>query len=70
MTSSWIGTNQAAEYLGMGKTKLYELTREGRIPVTRLGKKWMYDREELASLDAGFPTTRGLLSGHAGQHRG
>ena len=49
MTSSWIGTNQAAEYLGMGKTKLYELTREGRIPARRLGKKWMYDREELAA---------------------
>ena len=49
MTSSWIDTNQAAEYLGMGKTKLYELTREGRIPARRLGKKWMYDREELAA---------------------
>ena len=32
----------------MGKTKLYELTREGRIPGTRVGKKWMYDRKELA----------------------
>ena len=32
----------------MGKTKLYELTREGRIPSKRFGKKWMYDREELA----------------------
>ncbi len=32
----------------MGKTKLYELTREGRIPAKRVGKKWMYDREELA----------------------
>lgn len=46
---SWIGTHQAAEYLGMGKTKLYELTREGRIPARRLGKKWMYEREQLAA---------------------
>ena len=42
MDESWIGTDDAAVYLGMGKTKLYELTREGRIPATRVGKKWMY----------------------------
>ncbi len=48
MRNTWIGTDEAAEYLGMGKTKLYEITREGRIPATRVGKKWMYDHEELA----------------------
>ena len=48
MPDTWIGTNEAAEYLGMGKTKLYELTRGGRIPTKRVGKKWMYDRRELA----------------------
>ncbi len=49
MNGPWIGTDQAADYLGIGRTKLYELTREGRIPARRLGKKWMYDREELAA---------------------
>ena len=49
MNGPWIGTDQAADYLGIGRTKLYELTREGRIPARRLGKKWMYDREELAT---------------------
>lgn len=48
MNGPWIGTDQAADYLGIGRTKLYELTRQGRIPARRLGKKWMYDREELA----------------------
>ncbi|NOT01196.1 MAG: DEAD/DEAH box helicase family protein [Phycisphaerales bacterium] len=48
MSHSWIGTDEAAEYLGLGKTKLYELTREGRIPAKQVGKKWMYEREELA----------------------
>ena len=47
MSDSWIGTDQAAEYLGIGRTKLYELTRQGRVPARRLGKKWMYDRQEL-----------------------
>ena len=45
---SWIGTEEAAGYLGMGKTKLYELTRQGRVPARRVGKKWMYDRSELS----------------------
>ena len=48
MSESWIGTDAAVEYLGLGKTKLYELTRDGRIPAKRVGKKWMYAREELA----------------------
>ena len=48
MNYGWIGTDEAAAHLGMGKTKLYELTREGRIPAKRVGKKWMYDHEELA----------------------
>ena len=47
MVATWIGTDEAAEYLGIGKTKLYELTREGRIPNKRIGKKWMYERMEL-----------------------
>ena len=45
---TWIGTEVAAAYIGMGKTKLYELTREGRIPAKRVGKKWMYAPSELA----------------------
>ena len=48
MDHEWIGTDDATAYLGMGKTKLYELTRVGRIPAKRVGKKWMYDRGELA----------------------
>lgn len=49
MEDSWIGTEAAADYVGMGKTKLYELTRQGRIPAHRVGKKWMYDRAELTA---------------------
>ena len=48
MSTLWIDTDRAAEYLGMGKTKLYTVTREGRIPAKRVGKRWMYNVEELA----------------------
>jgi len=40
-------TDEAAEFLGMGKTKLYSMSREGHLPAKKLGKKWMYDRSEL-----------------------
>ena len=73
MNGPWIGTDQAADYLGIGRTKLYELTREGRIPARRLGKKWMYDREELAAwmqtsrrLEDFFQNTSANIEANAG----
>src|ERR1043165_4631155 len=47
MNTTWLSTDEAAEYLGIGKTNLYALTKEGRIPATRLGKKWVYERDTL-----------------------
>lgn len=48
MSHDWITTDAAAEYLGIGKTTLYALTRAGKIPATRLGKRWVYDKQALA----------------------
>lgn len=49
MDDDWLSTDEAADYLRMGKTKLYELTRAGRVPAKRVGKRWMYERSELAA---------------------
>ena len=32
----------------MGKTKLYSLSQSGRIPVSKVGKKWLYEQQALA----------------------
>lgn len=48
MKQALFGTVEAAGFLGLGKTKLYALTKGGRIPAVRVGKKWMYDQTELA----------------------
>ncbi len=53
MEEDWLGTDEAANYLRMGKTKLYELTRAGRIPSKRVSKRWMYERSELATWMSG-----------------
>ena len=53
MREDWLSTDEAADYLRMGKTKLYELTRAERIPAKRVGKRWMYERSELAEWMSG-----------------
>lgn len=59
---SWLGTDEAAEYLGIGKTKLYALTRAGEVPASRVGKKWTYERAALAEwLRAGRSIERFFL---------
>lgn len=45
--SKWLNTEEAAAYLGIGKTKLYTLSQTGKIPVSKVGKKWVYERESL-----------------------
>lgn len=47
MTTTFLTTDEAAEFLGIGKTKLYALTKDGKIPARRLGKKWTYERDVL-----------------------
>lgn len=48
MESKWLNTGEAADFLGMGKTKLYALSQTGKIPVSKVGKKWLYEQQALA----------------------
>ena len=48
MKPTWLTTEEAADYLGMGKTKLYALAQTGKIPVSKVGKKWLYEEQALA----------------------
>jgi excisionase family DNA binding protein len=47
METKWLTTEEAADYLGLGKTKLYSLSQTGRIPVSKIGKKWLYEQRSL-----------------------
>ncbi len=44
---NWLSLEEAASYIGSGKTVLYVLAREGRIPANKVGKKWTFEREQL-----------------------
>ncbi len=45
--STWLSLDDAAAFLGMGKTALYASAREGRIPAQKLGKKWVFEKSRL-----------------------
>ena len=46
-TKVWLSTEQAAKYLGISKTNLYNLAQESKVPVSKLGKKWVYEKKLL-----------------------
>jgi DNA repair protein RadD len=47
--TNWLSLDEMADHLGMGKTALYALARDGRIPAQKIGKKWAFDK---AAVDA------------------
>ena len=47
MPQEWMSVEETAQYLQMGKTALYELAREGRIPSNKIGSKWLFNRNDL-----------------------
>ena len=49
MASKWLSLEQAAEHINLGKTAVYALAREGRIPGAKVGKKWIFEQTALDS---------------------
>lgn len=43
----WLSLEEAAEYLKMGKTSLYAAAREERLPAQKVGKKWVFEKNQL-----------------------
>lgn len=43
----WLSLEETATYLNIGKTALYTLSREGRIPAKKIGKKWVFEKAEV-----------------------
>jgi DNA repair protein RadD len=46
-SDGWLSLEETATYLGMGKTALYALARDSRIPARKIGKKWVFERAGL-----------------------
>jgi excisionase family DNA binding protein len=42
-----LNADQAAEYLGIGRSTIYKLSKAGQIPAVNLGGRWVWIREKL-----------------------
>jgi excisionase family DNA binding protein len=63
--AEWIDIEQAAKHLGLGVRNLYSLAQDARIPASRLGKAWRFDRDQLdAWVRANRPLEDFFLSQH------
>jgi len=45
--TNWLTVEEAAKYLKMGKSTLYDLARKGNIHAHKMGREWRFDAEEL-----------------------
>jgi len=45
--TNWLTLEEAAQYLKMGKSTLYDLARKGNIPAHKMGREWRFDAAEL-----------------------
>ena len=45
--TKWLTIEELAEYLKMGRTKLYRMAQEGEIPASKVGNQWRFDRDEI-----------------------
>ncbi len=39
--------SETAEYLRIGKTTLYKMVRDGKIPAFKIGNQWRFRRDDI-----------------------
>jgi len=45
--NQWMTADEVAEYIGISKTNLYALTQEKKIPSSKVGKKLLYEKDQI-----------------------
>lgn len=45
--TNWLTLDEAAQYLKIGKSTLYDLARKEKVPAHKMGREWRFDAEEL-----------------------
>ncbi len=45
--AKWLSIEQAADYLGLSRSQVYSLAKDGRIPANKIGKVWRLDQNDL-----------------------
>jgi excisionase family DNA binding protein len=47
MSTEWLTVQDVADYLKLGKTKIYQYVQQGRIPGYKVGGQWRFQRTEI-----------------------
>ncbi len=47
INDKWLTIDELVAYLKMGRTKLYTMAQKGKIPGSKIGSQWRFDREEI-----------------------
>ena len=60
--TKWLTIEELAEYLKMGRTKLYRMAQDGDIPASKVGNQWRFDRDEIDQWMKGLRPATGKMS--------
>ncbi|MDD5671184.1 MAG: helix-turn-helix domain-containing protein [Candidatus Omnitrophica bacterium] len=47
MTEKWLTIDQIADYLQASKEKVYKLCQRGKMPASKFGGQWRFDKNEI-----------------------
>ncbi len=47
MDTNWLTVEDAAQYLKLGRSTVYRLAQEGKLPAHKFGRQWRFDAAEL-----------------------
>lgn len=47
MADKWLTVKEVAEYLKLSTDLVYKFAQQGKVPVSRIGTQWRFDREEI-----------------------
>ena len=47
MTDKWLTIDQIADYLQVSKEKIYKTCQKGKMPASKFGGQWRFNRQEI-----------------------
>ena len=47
LENRWMKVKEIAEYLQISKDLIYKWAQQGKIPVSKIGNQWRFNREEV-----------------------
>jgi len=47
MAEKWLTIDQIADYLQVSREKIYKMCQQSRMPASKLGGQWRFDKNEI-----------------------